>query len=262
MENNTEFFMAVEFGDTEKVKFSLKKGQDINSRNIYNESALNIAVENRQTEVFKILLDEKDINLHNQGYLTGTPLTFAIFNEQHEMINDLLERENKFENKKHPGAIIWAVINDFRELLSTLKSKGADFNLSGLEGYSEPPDWVLKPEPDPKSTPFHREVLLLLRHTPLCLAIHSEDLELLKYLLENLEVDPNKPNCDNKLPLQMATEMNQIETVKILLEYGANPELPIVEFQDNKDLPSFLHKRMYNISPLIQKLLTEAKQKK
>jgi ankyrin repeat protein len=260
MKGPEQFFVAAESGDITQIGTYLGTLADINCKNIYGESALNIAVGKRYTEIVNLLLKQEKIDLHSQGYLTGTPLTFAIFSEQIEVAKQLLTKENKFINQDHPGAISWAILNNNEELLEQLKSKGANFNLSGLEGYSEPPEWILKPEPDPRASPFHREVRPYVGYTPLCLAIVNNHLDLMKYLLAKGHVDPNVPNSDGKLPLQMAVEKNQKDIVQVLLTHNANPELP-EQVEGNQDLPQFLRKRSPQISSEIQRLLNEAKNK-
>ena len=139
----------------------------INTVNTYNKTALIAATEKGSVLVVKALLERRDIDLHVQGFLTGTALTRSIFNDNDEIAQLLLANEQVFNNAEHPGAVNLAVLNENYALLQMLYQKGANMDTPGLSGLNFIPDWVLyKPAPDRGTTPFGREYHQDLLHTP------------------------------------------------------------------------------------------------
>jgi len=258
------FFLAVEKGDKNTVEDYINKNPSyyINLKSVYNESALIAAVEKGHIEMVQWLLNQENIDLHIQGYLTGSALTYAVFKDQKKLAQLLLVNENKFLNQQHVGALNWAILNENQEIIYGMVKKGADVNSVGLSGYKEIPEWMLKPEPDPLSTPFHRESLPYLDDTPVCLATRCEKLELLNYFLSQCKATPNIPNNNGDLPLRIAIEKNNKSIVELLLHYGADPEIALKPKEHNQELPFFLQKPPLKISSDIQELLQKYKKEK
>lgn len=260
------FQLAVN-GSIDEVEKLLKEGTPINSTDFYGESLLIIATVKKHDELVKRLLAHKDINLHTQGYLTGTALTFAIFSEQWNIAKLLLTEEQHFDNTQHPGAVIWAVYHGHREFLQLLKAKGANFDLTGLNGKEGSPDqdWLWKPFPDPSTTPFHPEYFLHLKHTPLYLALLLEKSDLIKFLLEECKVNSNLPSPDEEgvLPLQLAAEQGNEEIVKLLLKYDADPALMAKHTPKlNENIPSHIRRPRPKIKPNILEILRNNREQK
>jgi ankyrin repeat protein len=262
-EINQRIFKAAEAGHINEVKGLLTQKISINVKNTYNESLLITATVGKHHDLVRSLLDHENLDLHIQGYLTGTALTFAIFSDQDDIAKTLLAKEERFNNVEHPGAINWAVLNKNEALLELLKAKGANFDLPGLTGLKDSPEWVGKPEPDPRNTPFHHEYLSVLKHTPLCLAILNKKPELVEFLIDKCGVNPNVVNENGDLPLQIAAEQNNEKIVRLLLSKGADPSL----LQDSKSkedekIPAYLKIRKPKINATIMEILAKSKGEK
>jgi ankyrin repeat protein len=243
-----EIFKAADKGNIAEVEKSLLQNVSINVKNYYNESLLIIATRNKNLEFVEYLLNRKDIDIHTQGYLTGTALTLAIFSDQNEITKELLNKENTFNSTKYPGAINFAVLNENRAILKLLSDKGANFDIDGFAGHEPGPEWVWKPAPDPRDTPFHEEYHAFLQHTPLNLAITYKKPEIVEFLLKDCHVNPNFSGENGIPPLQIAAEKNDKEMVKLLLRYGADPKLlDHSKLAKNKIDPSILKLFVSNV---------------
>jgi ankyrin repeat protein/transposase len=254
-------FAAAERGDIAAIELLLAQGVPVNTKNHYNETALIIAARTKNPILEKKLLERHDIELHTQGYLTGTALTFVIFSDQTDLEMVLLDKESHFRNEEHPGTVNWAVLNENKVILKLLIQKGANIDSPGLVGLDVSPDWVWKPEPDSEITPFHREYFPQLKYTPLCLSIYSANHNMIEFLLKECQADPNQPNDNGALPLQIAAERNDGTAVKLLLKYGAKPVLR-ENYDENPEIPSHLRGRKLEINQNIKTIIEAAKREK
>jgi len=84
--------------DSSEIKRSIKHGIDVNSRNSKGDTALILAIENGYTDLVKLLLDQKtiDVNLSNKG---RTPLTAAIIKGNIDILTNLLEKGANVEKE-------------------------------------------------------------------------------------------------------------------------------------------------------------------
>ena len=254
------FFNAARENQVSSVRSYLEQGVSINTVNTYNETALIAATEEGSVLAVKALLESSDIDLHVQGFLTGTALTCSIFNDNDEIAQLLLASEQVFNNAEHPGAVNLAVHNENYALLQMLYQKGANMDTPGLTGLNFIPDWVLyKPAPDRSTTPFGREYHQDLLHTPFCLAILDKNSEMVKFLLTECRANPNQPDYDGSLPLQIAVDGNDEGMVALLLAQGANPEL-LTRVED--EVIPFHRGRRPPTNPKITAMLSRAKEER
>ena len=260
-ESEQTLFIAAEKGDIAAVESHLAQGTSVNAKNDYNETILITVAIKKNLPLLKKVLERDDVDLHTQGHLTGTALTFAIFSNETEIAKELLDKEKSFKNNEHPGAVNWAVLNNNKEILKLLMLKGANINIPGLTDYEESPDWVWKPQPHPLATPFHPEHIEKIQLTPLCLAIYNTNHDMLELLLKECQANPNQPNDNGALPLQIAAERNDEKAVQLLLQYGANPQLKENE-DGNSNIPSYLRGKKLQINQNIKTRIEIAKKEK
>ncbi len=78
-------FLAVRNGDLDGVKEALKNGADIEAKESYGDTALNIAAENGHLEIVKYLI-ESGANIENLGGAAKTPLMNAAFDGHAEIV--------------------------------------------------------------------------------------------------------------------------------------------------------------------------------
>lgn len=254
-ELNQRLLEAAKQSPVDQIADCLSQGADINTINTFRETPLIAAVVAKSISAVQLLLQQPNIDLHIQSYLRGTALTFAVFTDQTDMAKLLLEKEQSFDNSKHPGALNWAIMNDNRELIKFCVNKGADINATGLTGYQPVPERIWKPELDPRISPFHSEAFSFIKHTPLCLAVYTKNKDMVTFLLEECKANPNQLNYDNNSPLAMAVQQNNIELVKLLLSHNADPDLASSK-EPNENVPAFF-RRKPPIDPQIQEELRE-----
>lgn len=109
------FFDAVETGDVDAVKYWLTQIHikiDINELNIKDFAALHLAIWNRDTEMVKVLLEQKEIDLYkvgkypNRGRGDMRPLTLAAFDCPNVEILSLLLKKGLKANSEDDKYLI------------------------------------------------------------------------------------------------------------------------------------------------------------
>jgi ankyrin repeat protein len=157
----------------------------VNTTNLYGETLLIEAIENQHAGIAQLLLNEKgdDLDIYAQSPFLGTPLTAAIFYRQHDLVCRLLEEEESFDDKEHPGALLCAIRNDDVDTIKILLEKGANVNVTGQKGYEEPDNNQILHENrvSPFFSALDRDPVFDL---PIIVAIKERKLEALKAILE------------------------------------------------------------------------------
>lgn len=213
-------FDAIYKNNFEIIKLLLDYGADPNLKDKKGNTPIDIAIENESNEIIKLLLDH-GANKDMKNLEGVTPLGKAIINDDveaarlllqsganpNEMMNmapnliDLAKLRNDLdiidEIREMPeligSAVYSAVVRDNYEMVLLLLTFGANPNL-GTENGS----------------------------TPLGAAISKGLIKIVKLLLEN-GADPNIEDTQFGLPLNIALDIKSIELVKLLLEKGAAP---------------------------------------
>ncbi len=88
---------AASEGDLPGVQTALKTGADIEAKETYGDTALNLAAEQGHVEVVKVLL-EAGANIHNKGGADKTPIKNAAFAGNVVVVRLLLEHGAKVDH--------------------------------------------------------------------------------------------------------------------------------------------------------------------
>ena len=227
---NYSLISAVREGRVETVRellrsFSLSYSQAWSDGYVLLREAL----ENRHTEVAKLLLiNGCKVNSKNKNP-SDTPLHFAIINGDIEIVRMLLSRGAKINTKNRYGntPLHNAVISNKIEIIELLINHGADVN--ARDGKNMMP-LHMAIENDAEET-----VELLLRRsvnvhaegqygTPLHLAAERGYLKIAEHLIKyGARVNSTGISVYSEdTPLQLAVDRGHNEVVKLLLERGAN----------------------------------------
>ncbi|KAJ5345264.1 hypothetical protein N7452_003268, partial [Penicillium brevicompactum] len=208
--------LAAMAGSVPICKQLIEKGADVNQRLETNRqvgSALQASVSFKNVEVAEYLLDVgADINLLVQTRNSdhSSPLSAAVTGEDIEMVKLLLQKGRADFNMGYPeigndGILLKAQITQYTmegfELVKLMLDAGADVNAT-FASYAENKGLL----PD-----------LIARH----------DVEGVKYLLQETEVDIEKRHGENELyPIEIAVEDlfddTDLEILRLLCEAGAD----------------------------------------
>lgn len=90
-------FLAVRKGDLIGMKDALKNGADIEEKETYGDTALNIAAENGYFEIVTFLV-ESGANIENLGGAAKTPVMNAAFEGHSKIVIFLIEKGAKISN--------------------------------------------------------------------------------------------------------------------------------------------------------------------
>ena len=272
----TALMTAARTGKLGPVQALLARGADVNAKERKGQTALMWAAADGHAEVVDALL-QAGADFRTPLKSGFTPLFFAVREGRSDVVfrllaagsdvhDVMLRRDNASGNARGTSPLILAVENGHLELAAALLEAGADPNdlragFTALHAIT----WVRKPirgdgDPPPigsgkmSSLEFVRQLAahgadVNPRHqkqrtasglnrtdaTPFLLAAETGDVPLLRLLIE-LGADPQLPNAENSTPLLAAagvgvlgngdeaagTEDEAIETIKLLLELGAD----------------------------------------
>ncbi|MBA2542847.1 MAG: ankyrin repeat domain-containing protein [Deltaproteobacteria bacterium] len=96
-EIDKQLLKAASEGDVAGVQTALKAGADIEAKETYNDTALNLAAEQGHLEAVKVLL-EAGANIHNQGGADKTPIKNAAFAGHVVVVRRLLAQGAKVDH--------------------------------------------------------------------------------------------------------------------------------------------------------------------
>ncbi|HZF41484.1 MAG TPA: sigma-70 family RNA polymerase sigma factor [Blastocatellia bacterium] len=174
-------------------------------------AAIAAAIRERDLAKARSLLDADPALTHAPDELTNQPIHWAVMTRQIDMIDELLSRGADIDARRGDGARPIQLCN-------------GDYNYRGWR--DAPLDWPTAPH----------EVLTHLRargaYVDICTAAHIGDLERVRELLDEDPSLANRPSdyvtyyaCSGT-PLRNAAAGGHIEIIKLLLEHGADPNLP------------------------------------
>jgi ankyrin repeat protein len=238
----TPLYFAVRENQVEVAAFLLDHGADPLGLAV-NDSFLDIARDRGYGEMQK-LLEVKLASLHGASS-KGESIAAAIRERNMPKVRNLLDADPELlhaGDERGNQPIHWAVMTRQIDIIDELLARGADINSRRQDG-ARPiqltnGDYHYRGWRDvPKEvTTTPAEVLAHLRsrgaYVDICTAAHTSDLNRVKELLDE---DPSLANrvsdyasgyLGSGTPLMNAAAKGQIEIVKLLLEAGADPNLP------------------------------------
>lgn len=211
------------------------------------------AIRNRDFKAFNTLLDSTDEYVHATDDEGNQPIHWATMSRQPEMIDALLARGADINAKRPDGARPIQLTNgdysyrgwrdvpeDWKwkpnDIYLHLVSKGAyvDICMAALKGDEARVRTLLDLDPSLANRPSEYVTYYAGSGTPLKNAAMAGQMAIVKLLLEK-GADPNLPE-EGIAPmghaLHSAVVYNHIEIVKLLLEHGAHPNVPIESSAD------------------------------
>lgn len=230
---STALIYAASGGHADVVQRLIAAGADIHARN-NTDCALSCAIYQKRKEVADILR------------AAGACLNFAEAAAcgQLELVSRLL---SEGANPNEGAAIVRASYAANEEMVRMLVAAGADVNAQDDGG-----DTALHHAIRWELDEIARFLLIECNagtdiendeeETPFDLAIYVENSDMVQLLLENRKINVNKAGFCGTTPLQRAVESDDIELVKLLLDYGAKVnvkddfgETPLSTAKENKN---------------------------
>ncbi|VDI79941.1 Hypothetical predicted protein [Mytilus galloprovincialis] len=251
--------IAVTSGYDEIVKMLIDFKMNVNIRDVIGRSMVSIAIENEYTSTLSILLKAKaDANIADQqGF---TPLCVAAGMGKKALCQMLLTYGADPNKRSLAGVfpLYWASYNRFPDVVKVLCDFNADVNLQNNNGWTslyvacrngstDIVDLLLQQKADPNIlqknfgvSPLFEAVsrgqlgtvkMLLDHHANfkellngrycLCEAVERGHTDVVRVLLE-YGSDPNVSDQDDNYPLLLATSINNVDITSVLVRFGAN----------------------------------------
>lgn len=191
---------AARAGHLEIVELLLKHGVDPNYRNAAGGSPLVLAIQRGHFDLVRFLLAH-GADLLLECAWGQFPVLHAVYRGRVEILKvllDHLEQSHPAESKDQMQQALAAAAgrNDRIEIIPILLARGADINCQASR---------LRP----------------LDLLPLCRAVNSRNLDMVRFLLEN-GADPNIVESDGEGPLSEASGTNNIQLLRFLVDYGVD----------------------------------------
>jgi len=225
------------------IKLLLERGADITSINSHegsNYTILSVLLNinhsyNRITEIVKLLLENgADTNINEKSEGGNTPLHTAVMGkvENYDVVKLLLERGANINDQNDEGDTPLHVHinrkNTNPGIVILLLEAGADpnirDNINGSPLIQAFKNWDIKEEHIGNEEENRLFIIKLLLRKKLddFYDLHKDHPD-----LPDHDIDLNLPDHYDLTPLIYAVEKNNPEIVKVLLEAGADPNLPI-----------------------------------
>jgi len=173
--------------------------------------AVAAAIRERDPEKMRKLLDESPDLLHAGDKFSSQPIHWAVMSRQLEIIDELLARGVDINARRGDGARPLQLVN-------------GDYNYRGWRDV--PQDWPTTP------ADVYQHLVARGAYVDIGMAAAKGDLARVRELLEpdptlaNRVADYNSYYVGSGAPLKNAAIGGKIEIVKLLLDYGADPNLP------------------------------------
>jgi ankyrin repeat protein len=238
----TPLYFAVRENQVEVAEILLDRGADPLGLAV-NDSFLQIARDRGYAEMER-LLEAKEASLHGASP-RGNPVAAAIRERDLSRVRSLVDESPDLlhaGDERGSQPIHWAVMTRQLEIIDELLERGADVNARRQDGarpiHLSNGDYHYRGWRDvpPEVTTTRAEVLAHLvargAEVDICTAAHMGDLSRVRELLDR---DPSLANrvsdwgsyyLGGGAPLWNAAARGHMEIVKLLLEHGADPNLP------------------------------------
>lgn len=227
----TVLHYAVFINDQERVKLLIEKGADVNAKDIDSTTLLMAATDNNNMEITKLLVEQgADVNAKDRD--GDIAIFYAALNGNMEMVQYLIENgaDITITNTKWNRNIIhYAARSGNLELvqylvnqgISVLESNGA-LHKAVSSGNLELVQWLIAHGADVNS--------YYLNDSVLSFAVDCSNMDIIRYLVEQEGVDVNASTHKRIYypALELAVKHNNFESVKFLVEHGANINPPYI----------------------------------
>uniref|UniRef100_A0A8C4X6L4 Transient receptor potential cation channel, subfamily A, member 1b n=1 Tax=Erpetoichthys calabaricus TaxID=27687 RepID=A0A8C4X6L4_ERPCA len=194
---NTPLHSAVEKDRFESCKTLLELGADPNILNSFLMSPLHMAISLRHNQIIELLVSQNNTDLNLDGDLGNSPVILACSTDNHEALSTLLQYGARLcsQNKLGHFAVHAAAFAGSKKCLEKVLKKGEEL------GYS---------------FEHHLNFIDKSCSSPLHLAVHGGNIEVIKFCIDNgAKVDLQQN--DKSTALHFACSQGAIDVVKLML---------------------------------------------
>ena len=213
---------------------------DINKTNLYNESALWLAINNGNTDMIRYLIDN-GIDINYKNGVKDTPLIYAIKKNDKELFNILFENDkNKVDVDKQniKSPLWWAIGNKNYDFIETLLKNKANVDkeygvetplmVASRNGNMELVKLLILNEYNKANVNYTN----IFEENALWKALNAKKYDVLKFLVEN-NADINKRDICGNTPLFVVSRDGNMELVKFFIQKNADLDLE----NENEETP-------------------------
>lgn len=224
---NQELISFTMAGNLSKVKELLLLGSDISCVNDIGSNCLDLSAQYGHLDCVKFFLDKK-LSINSTNEVGNTPLHSTSFSGHFKISQYLIEHGSNINsvNFFNMTPLHLATLNGFVQIVDLLLSKQAQTNIKSNSGL----------------TPFHlacsndyihiaKKLIQVNDYcyttnnnggTPLHSSASLGTTKAIEFLLFDCKYDPNPIDLDGNTPLHLAVVDNQIDSINLLLQFGAD----------------------------------------
>ncbi|WCR58198.1 ankyrin repeat domain-containing protein [Wolbachia endosymbiont of Ctenocephalides felis wCfeJ] len=198
----TPLYVAILEGSVETVKLLVKYGANVNDKYERNHTPLHVAVGRKQLEIVKLLIKSGahvNAKTKNHGKDDLTPMHFAIFANTPEFIELLTDHGaiiNERESTEGYTPLLFAALYGSKSIIRALIDKGQNIEDTDNSG----------------------RTALFLAARQCTEAENDSRVEVIKYLINELEADVTKKDNNNNTVLFPAANNCSGKVVKLIIE--------------------------------------------
>ena len=228
----TVLHYAVFMNDLERVKLLIEKGADVNVRDNSDITPLIVAADNNNFELVKFFVENgAEVNVQDEDGFTA--VFYAALHGNLEMVQCLIEKGADItinsRNRLDYTVLHCAAHSGNLKLVQWLVNQGVSVSESNgvlhravKSGNLELVQWLVAQGADVNS--------YFLNDSVLAYAVDSCNMDIMRYLVEQEGVDVNE-SVNRKIyypALECAVKRNNFDSVKFLVEHGANINPPYI----------------------------------
>ncbi|XP_065565753.1 uncharacterized protein LOC136030611 [Artemia franciscana] len=233
--NQGKMFAALKEGNLEDLKSCLRKGSDINGRDINSTTSLHFAAQGPSVEVLKFIADQ-DVDVNTKDVNGQSALHVAAAYGRENIIEFLIRKIGAyFDDPDNIGqtALHAAADNGYKDATEVLLKNNANSNIIDHLGYSPLHYSVLNNHVDVVKIFLEKELNVdsnetMGGFTSLHISAERGHLELVNFLLKN-KADVNRRTDRDVTPLHLAALNGHLLVVKALIQKGADVNALVIE---------------------------------